>query len=104
MFELDKRTIDEMRESFLFFSKDSFWQKNILSTSKWREKFDELKIKSLPIVKTLHKTIEDSFSNAKTPLDVKLVDELIKNDKIIDFEANLKKLKDLKNNLNIKVN
>lgn len=46
LIENDKRTVEELREVFTFLRNDSFWKQNILSTSKLREKFETLLIKS----------------------------------------------------------
>lgn len=43
--EIDKRTLPELREVFAFADGDSFWQANILSPAKLREKFDTLTAK-----------------------------------------------------------
>ena len=45
MLRVDKRTPEEVEEVIRWCQKDSFWQANILSTKKLREKFDQLAIK-----------------------------------------------------------
>lgn len=45
MIRIDKRTPENIRRVIEWCQNDSFWYKNILSTSKLREKFDELVIK-----------------------------------------------------------
>lgn len=40
----DGYTIDDIRAVYKFLQTDDFWKKNILSTSKLREKFDKLKL------------------------------------------------------------
>lgn len=42
MVESDKVTIDELKTVYKFLTKNDFWKPNILSTSKLREKFDQL--------------------------------------------------------------
>jgi hypothetical protein len=42
MIEIDKRTIQEIKEVIEWCQNDEFWHKNILSMSKLREKFDRL--------------------------------------------------------------
>ena len=42
---LDKRSEDELRKVLVFATKDPFWSTNILSTAKFREKFDDLFLK-----------------------------------------------------------
>lgn len=44
MIENDKYTMEALREVYQFLQKDDFWKKNILSTSKLREKMDKLKM------------------------------------------------------------
>jgi len=46
LIEIDKRTQEEIREVFDLLKTDKFWRKNILSTSKLREKFEKLLIES----------------------------------------------------------
>lgn len=46
MIDIDKRTPEEIREVFDFLKVDVFWKENIRSTSKLREKFETLLIKS----------------------------------------------------------
>lgn len=43
--EVDKYTIEDLREAYTFLKKDAFWKQNILSTSKLREQMDKLKLK-----------------------------------------------------------
>ena len=45
MLRIDKRTPEEIEEVIRWCQNDSFWQANILSTKKLREKFDQLAIK-----------------------------------------------------------
>lgn len=42
MIKIDKRTPDRIKEVIDWCQKDNFWYKNILSTKKLREKFDQL--------------------------------------------------------------
>lgn len=44
--ELDKRSIDNVREVLKWSQQDSFWKGNILSARKLREKYDQLKVQS----------------------------------------------------------
>lgn len=44
MIESDKYTVDDLRDVYQFLQKDNFWKRNILSTSKLREKMDKLKM------------------------------------------------------------
>jgi hypothetical protein len=44
--EADGRTLEELKSVFLWATADQFWKGNILSPTKLREKFDQLKIKS----------------------------------------------------------
>jgi hypothetical protein len=46
MFEQDKRTKEELREIYDYLPTDDFWKEQIRSTTKLREKFDKLLIKS----------------------------------------------------------
>src|SRR4030042_5346722 len=45
LLRIDKRTEEEVRKIIDFCQKDSFWRSNILSTSKLRDRFDQLWIK-----------------------------------------------------------
>jgi len=45
MIRLDKRTPDRIEAVMRWCQRDSFWQANILSTAKLREKFDQLELK-----------------------------------------------------------
>ncbi len=45
MILLDKRAVEEIEEVIQWTQSDSFWQNNILSTKKLREKFDQLFLK-----------------------------------------------------------
>ena len=45
MIEVDKYTIEDLRDVYSFIKKDAFWKQNILSTSKLREQMDKLKLK-----------------------------------------------------------
>jgi len=45
MIRLDKRTPEDIRRIIEWCQADTFWQKNILSTGKLREKFDQLWLK-----------------------------------------------------------
>jgi len=45
MVEQDKRNRREICEVYKWVNKDNFWKTNVLSPSKLREKYDELKIK-----------------------------------------------------------
>jgi uncharacterized protein YdaU (DUF1376 family) len=44
LLETDKYTIEDLRSVYEFLQQNSFWKKNILSTSKLREKMDKLKL------------------------------------------------------------
>ncbi|WP_277630370.1 helix-turn-helix domain-containing protein [Atopococcus tabaci] len=44
--ELDKRSVDSVKEVIRWCQTDNFWKGNILSARKLREKFDQLKVKS----------------------------------------------------------
>ena len=46
LIEQDKRTVEELRKVWNFLKIDDFWKPNIQSTSKLREKFDQLITKS----------------------------------------------------------
>jgi hypothetical protein len=55
-FEKDKRTKEDFEKIFRFLTYDEFWMKNIMSTSKLREKMNDLlikasKLQSKPIIK-----------------------------------------------------
>lgn len=65
MYKIDKRTDVELREIYTFLKKDIFWKKNILSTSKLREKFETLLIRSRENVNK--PSINDDISD--TPKD-----------------------------------
>ncbi len=43
--EIDKRSIDKIKEVIKFSQRDSFWKQNILSAGKLRDKFDQLEMK-----------------------------------------------------------
>ena len=45
MIRVDNRSVSEIREVIRWCQKDSFWQANILSTKKLREKYDQLTMK-----------------------------------------------------------
>lgn len=45
MIRVDERTPKQIQDVILFCQKDTFWQSNILSTKKLREKFDQLSMK-----------------------------------------------------------
>jgi hypothetical protein len=45
MVRIDKRPIEEIKKVILWCQKDTFWQNNILSTSKLRKQFDQLSLK-----------------------------------------------------------
>jgi hypothetical protein len=45
MVRIDKRDIEEIKKVILWCQKDTFWQNNILSTSKLRKQFDQLSLK-----------------------------------------------------------
>lgn len=42
--EVDNYTMDDLRDIYKFLQENDFWKKNILSTSKLREKMDKLKL------------------------------------------------------------
>lgn len=42
LYEIDKRTADEVKEVFKFLQENEFWKKNIQSTKKLREQFEKL--------------------------------------------------------------
>ncbi|MCR4321305.1 MAG: replication protein [Candidatus Brocadiaceae bacterium] len=46
MLRLDKRPVDEVEKVITWCQADSFWQANILSTQKLREKYDQLYLKA----------------------------------------------------------
>ena len=46
MREIDKRDLNEMARVWTWIRQDHFWSTNILSISKFREKYDQLKLKS----------------------------------------------------------
>lgn len=46
MREIDKLEYSEMAQVWMWVRNDSFWQTNVLSISKFREKYDQLKMKS----------------------------------------------------------
>lgn len=48
MIRIDKRNPDEIKEVIKFCQTDSFWLKNILSTAKLRDQYDQLFIKMKP--------------------------------------------------------
>lgn len=45
MREIDKRDLNEMAQVWMWIRQDSFWSANVLSISKFREKYDQLKMK-----------------------------------------------------------
>ena len=49
MIRIDKRKPDEIESMIKWCQKDAFWHKNILSTGKLREKFDQLYLKMKPL-------------------------------------------------------
>lgn len=53
MIRIDKRPIEEIKKVIIWCQQDTFWQNNILSTSKLRKQFDQLSLKmnSNPVVK-----------------------------------------------------
>ncbi len=55
MIRLDNREVEDIRAVIDFSQKDTFWQANILSTKKLREKFDTLLIQSQTTAKKSHK-------------------------------------------------
>lgn len=59
MVQQDNRTIKEIWELWQWIRQDSFWSKNILSTDKLREKFDQLSIKTNQTNGTTSKTKGD---------------------------------------------
>ena len=46
MREIDKRDLSEMANVWMWIRRDHFWSTNILSISKFREKYDQIKLKS----------------------------------------------------------
>lgn len=46
LIEQDKYTLEDLRDVFKFLKVDNFWKQNILSTSKLREKFEQLLLKA----------------------------------------------------------
>lgn len=46
MIRIDKRSVEDIRSVMIFCQNDNFWKANILSTSKLREKFDQLMIRA----------------------------------------------------------
>lgn len=42
--EADKYSLDDLRSAYTFLQKNVFWKKNIMSTSKLREKMDKIKL------------------------------------------------------------
>jgi len=59
LIRLDKKKPDDIKLVIIWCQKDDFWRKNILSTSKLREKYDQLKInmKKEPSKKSEYKKI-----------------------------------------------
>ena len=47
MVRIDKRTLFEMAELWVWVRQDPFWKTNVLSMSKFREKYDQLKMKAM---------------------------------------------------------
>ncbi|MCK5607393.1 hypothetical protein KAR91_36250 [Candidatus Pacearchaeota archaeon] len=65
MMRLDNRQPDNIKQIILWCQKDSFWQCNILSTKKLREKYDQLLIKMNGNGKGGYKTREERNAEAK---------------------------------------
>lgn len=61
MVEQDGRTLQEIWNLWKAVHKDSFWRQNILSTSKLRDKFDQLAIKLEPQNKDFHGLIDKLY-------------------------------------------
>jgi len=55
MIRVDKRSAFEIQEVTRWCQKDSFWQANILSTKKLREKYDQLTMKMKSVIKQVDK-------------------------------------------------
>jgi hypothetical protein len=61
MIRVDNRSVSEIQEVIRWSQKDSFWQANILSTKKLREKYDQLTMKM--------KSVKRTDKPPKTPSD-----------------------------------
>jgi hypothetical protein len=73
MFRVDKRTAEDIEKVIRWCQSDTFWQSNILSTKKLREKFDQLlvKMKTKQQIKEKVLSFEDieNYKQAKYYLD-----------------------------------
>jgi len=65
-FEKDKRTRDDFAKIFIFLQSDEFWMKNIMSTSKLREKMGDLLIKASKLKAKQAKLPDDWYSRELT--------------------------------------
>lgn len=65
MLRIDKRNQDHIKEVIDWCQKDDFWQNNILSTEKLREKFDKLVLKKNREESGITQTSKSSISEAK---------------------------------------
>ena len=64
MIRVDNRSVSEIQEVIRWSQKDSFWQANILSTKKLREKYDQLtmKMKSVSRVENFKQPIQKNVT------------------------------------------
>lgn len=66
-FEKDKRTRDDFAKIFTFLQSDEFWMKNIMSTSKLRDKIGDLLVKASKLKPKQAILPEDWFHRELTP-------------------------------------
>jgi len=66
MIRIDKRSVEDIRSVIQWCQKDSFWQANILSTKKLREKYDQLTMK----MKSLSKSGNQIVTKQTTQQDI----------------------------------
>ena len=61
MLRKDKRTAEGIRQMIMFSQNNDFWKGNILSTSKLREKYDQLVVQS----RSRKQAVNDDWENSK---------------------------------------
>lgn len=62
LIDRDNEDVDEIIRVIDWATSDSFWKSNILSMSKLREKYDQLRIKSNPVGRSSNYRIEEDWS------------------------------------------
>ena len=101
MVEIDKRTIEKIRNMIIWSQEDSFWKGNILSTRKLRDKYDQMRVQALEDTKDKKSKFfyggspkiekePDWFNNDQQTGP----DELIDEDKQQEFAERLKRFRE----------